>query len=139
MCSSPHCAAELGSKAFILRSLSWVYLLLVRAADARKNRPDTVAYQVDVHSLGEVRVGRLDVCVEKPILMSCAYAGFAIEPEQWRYLQYDDTGIVFRRAYGATYMAPSVDTIVCCSATRELSPARACCRDAVAFAHSTVM
>ena len=26
--------------------------------------------------------------------MSCAYAGFAIEPDEWRYLQYDDVGIV---------------------------------------------
>merc|ERR1719183_1654971 len=52
--------------------------------------------------------------------MSPAYAGFAIDPDDWRYLQYDDVGIVFQRELDGTFMAPSVDTVVCCSAVRAL-------------------
>lgn len=58
--------------------------------------------------------------VEMPILMSPAYAGFAMQPYEPRVLQFDGCAILFARPPQGTFMAPSIDTILCCLAVRTL-------------------
>ena len=58
--------------------------------------------------------------VEMPILMSPAYAGFAVQPYEPRVLQFDGCGILFARPSRGKFMAPSIDTILCCVAVRSL-------------------
>jgi len=44
--------------------------------------------------------------------MGPAYRGFAFEPNELRYLHYDNVGILFERPLFADFMPPSIDTIL---------------------------
>eukprot|EP01062_Namystynia_karyoxenos_P079908 TRINITY_DN8516_c0_g1_i2.p1 TRINITY_DN8516_c0_g1~~TRINITY_DN8516_c0_g1_i2.p1 ORF type:complete len:425 (+),score=93.02 TRINITY_DN8516_c0_g1_i2:90-1277(+) len=55
-----------------------------------------------------------------PVAMSPAYLGFAIEPYMERYLHYDGVGIAFARPSRATFMAPSIDTVLMCAGLKLL-------------------
>eukprot|EP00418_Pyrodinium_bahamense_P006548 CAMPEP_0179023768 /NCGR_PEP_ID=MMETSP0796-20121207/7102_1 /TAXON_ID=73915 /ORGANISM="Pyrodinium bahamense, Strain pbaha01" /LENGTH=399 /DNA_ID=CAMNT_0020719693 /DNA_START=110 /DNA_END=1309 /DNA_ORIENTATION=- len=71
---------------------------------------------------GQVRQpsGPPDVRAVNPVVMSPAFLGFAIEPNEKRYLHYRGVGIVFSRPVGGRFMQPSIDTILVCSALAKL-------------------
>lgn len=64
--------------------------------------------------------GRPDVAALKPVVMSPAHLGFAIEPYEERYLHYRGVGIVFSRPRRGQFMQPSIDTLLVCHAVGRL-------------------
>lgn len=69
---------------------------------------DVVDGQVDCPA------GPPDVLAKDAVVMSPAYLGFAIEPDEMRYLHYKGVGIVFARPMSGEFMQPSIDTILVC-------------------------
>lgn len=70
--------------------------------------------------------GSADVRQKLPVVMSPAYLGFAIEPNELRYLHYRDVGIVFARPRGGRFMQPSIDTILACYGVARLMEDPSC-------------
>lgn len=68
----------------------------------------------------ELPKGPPDVRAPNPVVMSPAFLGFSIEPYEKRYLHYRGVGIVFSRPFGASFMQPSIDSILVCAALAEL-------------------
>lgn len=60
--------------------------------------------------------GPPDMVAKKPVVMSPAYLGFAVEPYEERYLHFRGVGIVFSRPRGGQFMQPSIDTLLVCQA-----------------------
>jgi hypothetical protein len=64
--------------------------------------------------------GRPDVVQREPVVMSCAYLGFSIEPYEERYLHYRGVGMVFSRPRRGEFMQPSIDTVLVCHAVHKV-------------------
>mmetsp|Transcript_60012 Transcript_60012/g.130159 ORF Transcript_60012/g.130159 Transcript_60012/m.130159 type:complete len:454 (+) Transcript_60012:69-1430(+) len=71
---------------------------------------------------GHVKVPQkpADVRAKPPILMSPAYLGFAVEPYEKRYLHFAGVGMLFARPRGASFMQPSIDTMLVCLGLKRL-------------------
>eukprot|EP00929_Paragymnodinium_shiwhaense_P064579 TRINITY_DN32368_c0_g1_i1.p1 TRINITY_DN32368_c0_g1~~TRINITY_DN32368_c0_g1_i1.p1 ORF type:complete len:557 (-),score=117.73 TRINITY_DN32368_c0_g1_i1:328-1998(-) len=61
-----------------------------------------------------------DIKVPCPLMMSPAFLQFQLRPEQQRYVQCGDVGVVFQRPEGARFMQPSIDTMLMCHGLKKL-------------------
>eukprot|EP00927_Polykrikos_kofoidii_P086374 TRINITY_DN9652_c0_g1_i1.p1 TRINITY_DN9652_c0_g1~~TRINITY_DN9652_c0_g1_i1.p1 ORF type:complete len:597 (+),score=142.01 TRINITY_DN9652_c0_g1_i1:34-1791(+) len=61
-----------------------------------------------------------DLVVGEPVMMSPSHLSFSLSPEDNRYLHYCNVGIVFTRPSEATFMQPSIDTLMVCQGLKTL-------------------